>query len=102
MMLRLSALTIPEVTDMPTPSGLPIAKARSPTRNWSLSANSSTGSGFSVSTFSSARSTRLATPTTRAGSRLWSGMTTEIVSAPSMTWRFVTMYPSGLTISPEP
>ncbi len=44
MMLRLSALTSPPLTESPTPSGLPIASTGSPTCTFALSAHRTAGS----------------------------------------------------------
>ncbi len=61
MMLRLSALTMPELTDIPRPSGLPMATTGSPIWSLSLSPQCATGSGWPTSTFKRATSpTRVA------------------------------------------
>jgi len=67
MMSRLSALTIPEVTDMPMPSGLPIASTGSPTCTLLLSAQLVAGSVCPTSTLMTARSTSGAAFTSVAG-----------------------------------
>src|SRR5580658_10077088 len=100
-MLRWRALTIPTLTELPSPSALPIAKTGSPTRTASLSANFSTGSRRSEFTFKSARSQGL-TPTTAASSTVLSWSVTVTVSALSTTCLLVTIKPLGSTMKPVP
>src|SRR5579871_2285479 len=51
MMLRLSALTNPPLTEIPTESALPTANTGSPTSSLSLSPHDTAGSLWSTSTF---------------------------------------------------
>ena len=90
-MSRPRALTMPAVTEPPSPNGLPIASTQSPTRSASLSPNGTNLSGLSLSTLSSARSTRSSLPTSTALSVVLSCSVTLISSAPSMTWLLVTI-----------
>ena len=55
-MSRERAETMPAVTVLPSPNGLPIAMIQSPTRTPSLSAKVTAGNGLSPSILSSARS----------------------------------------------
>jgi hypothetical protein len=81
---------MPMVTVWPTPSGLPIASTTSPTCTASELPSASAGSPSAV-TLSSATSLGLSVPTTAAGSVRPSGNSTVMLSAPSITWLFVTM-----------
>ena len=99
---RPTALMIPMVTVCRRPNGLPIASTMSPARALSLSANVIAGRFFS-SILSNATSVPGSVPTFLA-LYLRSSMPrpTMISSAPETTWLAVSMYPSGLTITPEP
>ena len=55
-MSRPSEETIPAVTELDRPNGLPTATTQSPTRIWRSSPNSTVGSGFSLLTLSRAMS----------------------------------------------
>ncbi len=86
--LRPSALTMPIVTVLPNPNGLPIASTMSPT--WTVSTLPSVIAGrLSPSVFSTARSDSGSVPRMRAFSRRPSASTTWMSSAPSITWWLV-------------
>ena len=70
MMLRFSALTMPELTDRPMPSGLPMANTGSPICTLSLSAQRTAVSGCLVSNLTRARSMRGEVARTRPGTRV--------------------------------
>ena len=95
------ALTMPVVTVCSRPKGLPIAITGSPTWSCAESPSGTTGSPR-ASTFRRARSVFGSRPRTFAGHSRPSESLTLISVAPSTTWLFVTMYPSGLTMKPEP
>ena len=93
---------MPAETDIPRPSGLPIASTPSPTCSASLLPHLSTGRLRSTSTFNTARSSIAATATSLAGTRSPSLNNTLMSSAPSMTCLLVTMIPLGSMMKPEP
>ena len=95
--------TIPAVTVPPKPKGFPTARTQSPTLKISESPKLTKGS-FSpfVSTFKTAKSVLVSLPIILAINSLSSGKNTDISSAPSITWLFVTIRPSSLIIKPEP
>ncbi len=100
---RWSALTIPAVAVRSSPNGLPIATTGSPT---STRSESPSWSGFSApavaSTRSTARSVDASVPTISAATESRFEKLTRIASAPSMTWKFVTMFPALSTTKPDP
>ncbi len=105
-MLRLRALTMPSVTVPASPSGAPIAIARSPTFRSSEFANSA-GCRPVASTLMTARSETGSVPTTVAASSRPSWVVTRTSgddTAPSrvMTWLLVRMWPSSSSTTPEP
>ncbi len=76
LMLRFSALTMPEVTVPPRPSGLPMASTASPGFTRSLLPKLTAGSGLDGSIFSSAMSMRFSAAIRRARSWRLSSITT--------------------------
>ena len=78
LMLRCSALTMPRLTEVPMPSGLPIANTESPICTLLLSAQVTAGSGLPASTLSSARSISRAAFRTCASRRPPSAKVTKI------------------------
>ena len=93
---------MPALTERVRPKGLPTAMATSPMRTLSLSAKVMACT-FAPSIFSTAMSDAASPPIFFA---LYSCLSlpsvTTMSSAPSMTWLFVRMCPSVLTITPEP
>ena len=82
---------MPELTEKPWPSGLPMASTQSPTLAASLLPKVTKGSALSLSTLRSAMSVRGSRPISLAVSSPPSKSSTRISSAPSMTWVLVTM-----------
>ena len=101
-MSRLSALTMPAVTEPPNPNGLPIAITGSPTRIARLSPNPTTGNGFTALTFSTARSAIGLEPSRAARNVVLSCNVTLIISASLITCALVTMMPLGSMMNPDP
>ena len=95
------ALTIPAVMVLLKSYGLPIARTHSPSRRLSELPIGITGR-FSDSTLSSAISVTGSVPTILALKLLLLSSVTTVSEAPSTTWLFVTIYPSGEIITPEP
>jgi hypothetical protein len=79
------ALTIPAVTVLLSPNGLPMATTQSPTSSASESPSFATGSGSLLSIFSTARSVFGSRPRTLAGSSRPSLSATVISFACSTT-----------------
>ena len=100
-MERALAETIPAVTVLLSPSGLPTASTHSPTFRSSLLAIAIVGR-FLPSTLMRARSVVLSVPTMRAENSRLSLSVTVSSSAPSTMWLLVTIYPSGEMMTPEP
>ena len=98
---RALALTMPAVTVLFSPKGLPTAITHSPTLIFSESPTGRVGR-FLPSILMSARSVALSVPMMRAENSRLSLSVTVSSSAPSTTWLLVTMYPSLLMITPEP
>ena len=98
---RAFALTIPAVTVEFRLNGLPTANTHSPTFNASESPTGIVGKS-SPSIFTNARSVLGSVPITRPLNSRLSFSFTLISSAPSITWLFVTIYPSFEMITPEP
>ncbi len=84
-MSRLRAETMPAVTVPPSENGLPMAITHSPRRSLSESPNFTALSGWSVLTFSNARSVLVSRPTISAFSVVPSLRMTLISSASEMT-----------------
>ena len=99
---RALALTIPAVTVLLSPSGLPTASTHSPI--FTLSELAMTMAGRSLaSILMSARSVVLSAPMIRAEYSLeFSFKVTVNSSAPSTTWLLVTIYPSAEMMTPLP
>src|SRR5574341_42351 len=103
-MLLSRELTMPAVTVGPPvrPNGLPIAITIWPAFNTDESHSSATSNEASDSTFIMARSVVSSLPTTFPLSTLPSARVTFNRSASSMTWLFVSMWPSVSMMTPEP
>ena len=100
---RWSALTIPAVTLRSRPSGFPIATTESPTRIRSeFPSSSGRRARESTFTFRRARSVDGSVPTTRARTLSRLEKLTSICSAPSTTWKLVTIRPAVSITKPEP
>ena len=101
---RLSALTIPAVTVPASPSGDPTASTGSPTRVEFALASGSGGSPAAAGTLSTARSLAGSRPTTSAGKRRPSEVSTVTAPAPprARMWSLVTMCCSLSMAKPEP
>ena len=99
---RPSAETTPAVTVASKPSGLPIAMAIWPRRNFELSPSVAAGSATSSSTRSSARSVSGSSPSTRACNSRPSSVVSTTLRAPCTTWLLVSARPSGEMITPDP
>ena len=99
--LRSSALTMPAVTVLASPNGLPIRNTGSPGRNLSLSPNVTAGSGRSASTFSKAISLCPAAASRVARNRVVSFKMTITSAASAIACRLVTMTPDGSMMKPE-
>ena len=101
-MSRLSPLTMPELTEPPSPSGLPIAITLSPTRTWSLSPSLSVGSrsaGFTL------QQRDVGPAETANAGRGQGGVVLQGDGDPqafSTTCRLVTMIPPASMMKPEP
>ncbi len=95
-------LTIPNETECSSPNGCPRASTNSPTRTRLESPSGSTGRLFAPSILSTAMSTRLSLPITRAPKRRPSKSRTWTEFAPSTTCALVTMMPSGSMMNPVP
>src|SRR3954451_20815010 len=96
------AESTPTVTVPPRPKGLPIAIVQAPGSILSESPQVATvipGRGSILSTAISVDGSR---PISFAGTSVLSVKRTWISLALSTTWLFVTMWPSGLTMNPEP
>ena len=99
---RPTALMIPMVTVCRRPNGFPRASTTSPARALSLSANVIAGRFFS-SIFNNATSVPGSAPTFFAlYLRSSAPSPTMISSALATTWLAVRIYPSALTMTPEP
>ena len=85
-MSRLRPLTMPELTEPPSPSGLPMAITVSPTTSLSLSPSVTVGSGFSGRTRISARSASGLSAVASARSWVLSCRVTMISEVPPTTW----------------
>ena len=91
MLSLFSPEIMPELTDPPTPKGLPIAKTTSPSSSFELSPKLIASSPF-ASILMIARSVFESSPTILALYSFWlSSMLTTISSLPSTTWLFVTI-----------
>jgi hypothetical protein len=90
--VRPRALTMPSVTLDCSPSGLPMARATSPTCSWEESAKPA-GCSPPASMCSTARSSVAKLPTSRAGYCLPSARVTWKSLAPWTTWLLVTTLP---------
>ena len=99
--VRPSALTIPSVTLDCSPSGLPMARATSPTCSLEESAKAA-GCRPLASMCSTARSSAAKPPTSRAGYCFPSARVTWKLLAPSTTWALVTTLPVASKTMPEP
>ena len=95
------ALTMPAVTLFSKPKGEPIARTHSPTRSLFGSPRRTTGKPV-ASIFIKAMSVRLSVPMTLALYSRLSVNRTVISSALSITCEFVRIYPSALTMKPDP
>ena len=94
---------MPVVTVRSRPNGLPIATTGSPTSTWSSRrARAASAHRALASTLSSATSVDGSLPTSVAFSVSSFEKRTSIEVAPSMTWKFVTMWPSLSSTKPEP
>jgi hypothetical protein len=103
LMVRLSALTMPAVTEPSRPSGLPMATTVSPTCSALLSPNLAGLRSLASFTFTTPMSVRASVPTTLAATVLPSEkLTFTDLPASASTWLLVTMYPSELSTMPEP
>ena len=91
--LRESADTMPAVTVLSRPKGLPMAATHSPTLSWLESPIFSAGKSF-ASIFTTAISVCLSVPRTLPSNSRLSVRRTTILSAPSTTCAFVRMSPS--------
>ena len=89
-MLRLSEETMPAVTELESPKGLPTATTQSPTRRRLSSPKSTFGSGRSLWIFNSATSVTGSLPTRVATNSRLSGKVTVIFLLASTTWLLVT------------
>src|SRR5581483_1379256 len=101
-MTRPLALTMPAVTVLLSPKGLPIAMTQSPTCKASESPRGATGRSPLVSIFNTAKSVLGSRPSTLAGYSRLSERVTVISLAASTTWLLVKMTPSLRMIKPEP
>ena len=88
---RLSALTTPVVTVLPSPNGLPIAIASWPTWRLRLSPSRAAGSDSLLSTLITARSASGSRPINRPLRTFPPVSVTLMVVAPWTTWLFVRM-----------
>ena len=79
-----------------------MAITQSPTRATSLLPKATYSKGLSASIFSTAMSMFASVPTILAGKISPLMNSTSISSAPSITWLFVTTYPSSLITKPAP
>ena len=89
------------VTVWPTPSGLPTASTRSPTRIADESPIATTGR-LAASILMTARSLGSSAPISFASSTRRSDSSTWMRDDSSTTWLLVRMYPSPLRITPDP
>ena len=94
--------TIPKVTVVANPNGLPIAKAQLPTLALSELPQFTGVNSKSVSTFKIAKSVFLSEPINLACRDVPSCNTTVIEVELATTWLFVTIYPALSIINPEP
>ena len=100
--------TIPSVTLEESPRGLPMARTWSPTISRSLSPIEAKGRGRVASSRSFRRSLSTARSAGASGQRMSAAIFSPVGSwqvtrvAPSITWKFVTTWPAGLTITPLP
>ncbi len=101
LMLLAFALTIPAVTVELNPKGLPTASTHSPILRSSLFPKV-IGVSFSASILIRARSVASSVPITLASYVELSFRSTSSLSAPSMTWLLVTIYPSADIMTPDP
>src|SRR3954465_5680035 len=102
-MLRSSALTMPVVTVLARPNGLPIATTPSPTCTFEESPNASGWSADDgTDTLITDTSLEGSDPTTCAVALRPSGNLTWIEPPPETTCSFVTMLPCLATTKPEP
>ena len=99
--LRESAETMPAVTVLSRPNGLPMAATHSPTLSLLESPILSTGRSF-ASILMTAMSVCLSEPSTLPLNSRLSVRRTMSSPAPSTTWAFVMMMPSEETMKPEP
>ena len=99
--LRESADTMPAVTVLSRPKGLPMAATHSPTLSWLESPIFSAGKSF-ASIFTTAISVCLSVPRTLPSNSRLSVRRTTILSAPSTTCAFVRMSPSVEIMKPDP
>ena len=100
---RFRVLTMPRVTVLSSPRGLPTAIAQSPTCTWSESPRAATGRESSPSSiFTTARSVTSSAPSTVPSKRRPSLRVTVTRSAPFTTWALVRMSPSGVMMKPDP
>mmetsp|Transcript_5253 Transcript_5253/g.14087 ORF Transcript_5253/g.14087 Transcript_5253/m.14087 type:complete len:323 (-) Transcript_5253:631-1599(-) len=101
--LRFSELTMPSVTVLSSPSGLPTAMTQSPTCKSSLMPSGATGTLIPfVSIFTTARSKRSSLPFTTPMNDRPSVSVTVTFEAPFTTCAFVTSSPSSEIMKPEP
>src|SRR5688572_6453955 len=98
---RPTALMMPMVTVWPTLKGSPMARTRSPTRAWSDCPKVMAVRPGEL-TRTTARSVSGSDPTIFPGTVRPSWSVTWMSVTPSTTWSLVRMYPSRLTITPEP
>ncbi|OPX96423.1 MAG: hypothetical protein A4E58_01750 [Syntrophorhabdus sp. PtaB.Bin006] len=96
------ALTMPAVTVVSNPKGLPMATTQSPTSRLSESPNVADGSVCFALILIRAMSVLASRPITVASYSLPSISFTFMLCAFSMTWLLVRMYPSRSIIKPEP
>ena len=101
LMLRALALTMPAVTVELNPNGLPTASTHSPILTASESPNV-IGLSPEASILIRARSVFSSVPIILASYVVLSFSSTSSLSASSMTWLLVTIYPSLLMITPDP
>src|SRR5438034_4951320 len=96
------ALTMPAVTVCSRPKGLPMAMTQSPTWRSVDLPKGTTGNGCLTLILIRAISVFSSEPTTLASYSSLSERRTVILSASPTTWLLVMMYPSSLTMKPEP
>ena len=93
---------MPEVTELPSPKGLPMATTSCPTLSLVESPKATVGRVPPASILTTAMSVAVSAPSTLPSRLRPSASVTFTESAPSTTWAFVTIWPSVEMMKPVP